>query len=179
MTTNPTVRLSLLILLPSLPCDPPREQDTGEPGDSAEIEQVSSALALEVNPNRRLFGSRKQCRLSVKVWACTSTIAKSPQQVSCGVDSGWVAVGGGAWADYGTGAGAMLMASYPTNDNFKTWTAVSKDHGVVNNHSLTVYVVGLQLQNTSSTTLRANMVRVKKTSTPGHSSRVLATVPTG
>jgi len=180
MIANRTLRLSLLILLPSLACAPPPEESTGPAGDSAEVEEVSSsAVSLEINPNRRLFGTRKHCRLTVKVWACTSTTARSPNHVSCGVDSGWVAVGGGAWADYGTGDGAMLMASYPTNDDFHTWTALSKDHGVVNPHTLTVYVIGLQLHNTTSATMRANMVRVKAVSAPAHSPQVLATVPAG
>lgn len=68
------------------------------------------------------------------------------------VDEGFVLVGGGAWADYGAGQGALLTASYP-KDDFTTWVAESKDHFISSPHYLHVYAIGIRLNGVSRSTL--------------------------
>ncbi|MGB3466324.1 MAG: hypothetical protein WBA74_13685 [Cyclobacteriaceae bacterium] len=76
------------------------------------------------------------------------------------VSDGYVLIGGGAWAEYGSGYGAMLTASYP-NESLTTWIAASKDHLVTSPHTLHVYAIGLKLDGISELTLR-NYVKLSK-----------------
>lgn len=79
-------------------------------------------------------------------------------QSTCAVDTDFVLVGGGAWADYPTGgAGALLTASYPDSSLTK-WTAASKDHDIICPHTLHVYAIGLRLAGVDRTTLANAMV---------------------
>ncbi len=67
---------------------------------------------------------------------------------SCGVQPGYLLIGGGAYAKY-TGAGAMLTYSRPCGDSWQTWCAGSKDHVIPDAHHLTVYAIGIALRDNS------------------------------
>ena len=57
------------------------------------------------------------------------------------VESGYVMIGGGA-IDEWTGAGNMLVSSYPENNT--TWRVVGKDHYKADPASVTAYAIGLK-----------------------------------
>ena len=104
--------------------------------------------------------------------------------VSVSVDNEYVLIGGGAWADYGNGGGALLVASYPTDDQLTTWNAKSKDHKVQNNHTLHVYAIGMRLKDNngkyiSRTTLMNYMIWRRETSTTAPHPSTHVTLPYG
>jgi hypothetical protein len=104
--------------------------------------------------------------VEVAVWENTTYGEITTQTVD--VDADFVLIGGGAWADYSNGQGALLTGSHPLNDQLTTWVAEAKDHLYVNYHTLHVYAVGLRLRNVSRSTLRNYMNY--KTNTSGSDS---------
>lgn len=84
--------------------------------------------------------------------------------VTCDVDPDEVLVGGGAWADYGTGPGALLTASFPESNDLETWIGKSKDHGSKNAHTLHVYSIGMKLTGVDRAVLKSKMRYVEATS---------------
>lgn len=93
----------------------------------------------------------------------TSGYASHHTDVRCSVPSGYVVVGGGAVADYGSGAGAMLTASYPSSDK-KAWLGSSKDHLYSNSHRLSVYAVGIKINGVSEATMKNYVQHYTRTS---------------
>jgi hypothetical protein len=71
----------------------------------------------------------------------TSDKRPHPQAIAR-LRSGYVMTGGGAFADYGSGAGSLLTASYPDSDS--SWQARSKDHDISDPAQLTAYVIGIK-----------------------------------
>ena len=78
---------------------------------------------------------------NVVIQAETSDPAEHPQAVAT-LPAGFTLTGGGAFVDYGAGAGNLLTASFPTSAS--SWEARSKDHLVVDAAKLTAYAIGLQ-----------------------------------
>lgn len=66
--------------------------------------------------------------------------------VSTQVEPDYILVGGGAWVDYGTNAGAFVTQAYPVDNALTTFAAQSKDHGPYNTHKLYTYAIGLRLK---------------------------------
>ena len=71
----------------------------------------------------------------------TSGVANHPSQ-QVNLPSEFVVVGGGAMANYGSGVGSMLYASYPTDD-LSGWIGSAKDHEVPDPTTITVWAIGL------------------------------------
>jgi hypothetical protein len=99
--------------------------------------------------------------LSTRTYECT----QSGYHVSftCSVDPDYVVVGGGAYADYGSGPGALLTESRPLDD-LTAWAVSSKDQVSSNYHTLHCYVIGLQALGMARATLIANMKVARATS---------------
>ncbi|MCO1578083.1 hypothetical protein M8C13_20225 [Crossiella sp. SN42] len=81
-------------------------------------------------------------------------------------DPDMVVVGGGAHAPI-HGWGAMLTASYPTEDR-RGWRASSKDHLKVQPHSLTTYVIGMKIAGMSAAQLREHVAVTSNPSDSAH-----------
>ncbi len=81
------------------------------------------------------------------------------QSLGCQVESGFILTGGGAYVDYGTGAGALLWESRHLDANLITWVASSKDHTVSNPHFLHVYAIGVRLKDNQGAYIPAENLR--------------------
>jgi hypothetical protein len=96
-------------------------------------------------------------RVEARIWECANTTPSDNNIVPCAVDAGYVLVGGGAWAN-GTGYGALLTASYPSDPAFlTTWEGRSKAQGVSDPHILKVYAIGLRLTGLTRAQLLSNV----------------------
>ena len=93
-------------------------------------------------------------RIETRVFWKKYSLSNNQTNKSCTVGTGYVCVGGGAWADYSNGPGALLTASYPSI-NKETWYASSKDHGYPNDHYIYVYAIGMKIQGISESTLKS------------------------
>ena len=89
--------------------------------------------------------------LETRWYECASPTPTNHNTVSCQVEPGFLVVGGGAYADYGTGSGALLTESRPLDWNLNTWVASSKDHMRSCLHTLHVYVIGMRLKKSDGT----------------------------
>lgn len=117
-------------------------------------------------------------KVQTQIWECT-TYGNGARTATCSVASDQVLIGGGAWADYGNGAGALLTASYPQNNALTTWVGSAKDHGISCSYTLHVYSIGLKLSGVSYSTLWNNMYFTSATSTADHAPSINATLPAG
>ncbi len=89
-------------------------------------------------------------QVETRIYQCASpTKAQHQNSIGCQVEPGFILVGGGAYADYGTGGGALLWESRPLDGNLVTWVASSKDHQSANPHYLHTYAIGLRLKDNS------------------------------
>ncbi len=95
-------------------------------------------------------------KVEIVTWDCSGS--GNHADVSCSVDNSYVLVGGGAWADYGTGPGALLTSSYPADANLTTWRATSKDHIRTSYHTLHSYAVGMRLKDGSNNYISRSVV---------------------
>ncbi|MFD9876240.1 hypothetical protein [[Kitasatospora] papulosa] len=77
------------------------------------------------------------------------------------VDSDMVAIGGGASA-VDSPHGALLTASYPTDDG-SAWLASSKDHDVPEPHRLTAFAIGMKIDRVSRERLVEELLTVVHT----------------
>jgi hypothetical protein len=94
----------------------------------------------------------------------TSEVAAHPsQQVNLSPE--FVVVGGGAMANYGTGVGSMLYASYPTGD-LSGWIGSAKDHQVSDPTTITVWAIGLRKSFVEEAGVQ--VIGVNQTSFPGN-----------
>jgi len=100
--------------------------------------------------------------VTTRVYECSSS--GYSVTVACGVDADFVVVGGGAYADYGSGSGALLTESRPLDNVLQTWVASSKDFLVSNYHTLHCYAIGLRVTGLSRATLLSNMYLAQITS---------------
>jgi hypothetical protein len=116
-------------------------------------------------------------QVETRIYECTSpTKAQHQNSIGCQVEPGFILVGGGAYADYGTGgAGAMLWETRPLDENLVTWVASSKDHISPNSHSLSTYAIGMRLKNNAGTYIPKSsllnshiMFRTETSSPPAH-----------
>lgn len=168
-----------LLLAMGSACDMPPE-DLGPGGEAPpDLEELTNGLTEQKNPLRQVLGIGGHCRIETKIWSCTSPSQAEEQFVTCQVDKDYVAVGGGAWVEYGNGPGAMLTASYPGDDSLSSWKARSKAHGYASPHVLTTYAIGLRIQGVGRADLRKQMHLARVTSgTAGHPAAE-ANVPSG
>lgn len=79
-------------------------------------------------------------RLSVQTRQIASGTTNHPN-ASCTLDYGYKIIGGGAKINW-TGAGGLLTASYPINE--QGWYAAGKDHGVASPSSIVTYCIGIR-----------------------------------
>ncbi|MGO1055306.1 hypothetical protein [Crossiella sp. CA198] len=88
-------------------------------------------------------------------------------------------VGGGAVA-WKQGYGALLTASYPSEDK-RGWRATSKDHVEAQSHDLSVYVIGMKIAGISGHDLRERYIHVNKNpgSMASHAEAEVGPPPTG
>lgn len=110
-----------------------------------------------IDDSRELVGDNMtdgSGKVEVAVWVSYSTGAHP--SVICNVPSDYVCVGGGAYADYGDGWGALLTESRP--NSLTGWAGSSKDHIKDNVHVLKVYAVGMKLSNIDPAVIRKNMI---------------------
>jgi hypothetical protein len=77
--------------------------------------------------------------LPIQIFTATGGVTAHPS-VQVGVPAGFKIVGGGAF-DHWTGAGSLLTASYPLNQN--TWFAAGKDHEISAPASISAYAIAL------------------------------------
>lgn|GEM_PF-1067458 len=86
-------------------------------------------------------------QVETRIYECVSpTLAQHQDNIGCQVEPDFILVGGGAWADYGNGPGALLWETRPLDVNLMTWVASSKDHEVTSPHWLHTYAIGLRLK---------------------------------
>jgi hypothetical protein len=62
-------------------------------------------------------------------------------EVDVSVPEGYLLIGGGAFDNYGTGYGNMLVRSYPTSST--TWYVFGKDHRRADPCTITAYAIGI------------------------------------
>jgi hypothetical protein len=102
-------------------------------------------------------------RVETRIYECLTPALAQHQSLGCQVEQDFVLVGGGAYADYGTGTGALLWESRPLDKNLFTWVASSKDHKAPNPHRLYVYAIGMRLKaSTGGYVPRANLASMFK-----------------
>lgn len=99
-----------------------------------------------------------------RIYECITPNQAQHQSLACQVEAGFVAIGGGAYVDYGSGAGALLwesrIAEAGTGSSaFVTWLASSKDQSVACSHTLHVYVTGIRLKNNSGNYIDPSVLR--------------------
>jgi len=143
--------------------------------DTADPWHVETGSTLFVDSNRRILSPQVgegQLALgtstdasgfvTTQIVECVSGAGEN-LSVSCDVDPGFVTVGGGAWAEY-SGAGALLTASFPKDQNLTGWSASSKDHLQPDVHRLHVYAIGLMLKGLSRQSLFSKISILQTTS---------------
>jgi hypothetical protein len=143
--------------------------------DTADTGRVENGSTLFVDSNRRILSPQVgegQLALgtstdasgfvTTQIVECVSGSGQN-LSVNCNVDPGFVTVGGGAWAEY-SGAGALLTASFPKDQNLTGWSASSKDHLQIDVHRLHVYAIGLMLKGLSRQSLFSKISILQTTS---------------
>ncbi len=102
-------------------------------------------------------------QIHLKIFYNTSSNTANLQELSVSVTDSYAMVGGGALAYGYTGNGAFLTKSYPLNYN--TWIARSKAHIILDPHYLTVYAIGMRIDNVDPAYLRSKIHITSNTST--------------
>lgn len=135
---------------------------------------------LGKNPNDSTYLSQfdGSGKVEVAVWVSRSSY-NYQNHAACKVDEGYVCIGGGAYADYGSGSTALLTESRPLNSNLETWVASSTDHLSPSLHVLSVYAIGLKLKGISANDLRKYISVQTATSAVGQYPNATAKVPKG
>lgn len=109
-------------------------------------------------------------QVETRIYECASpTVTQHQNSIGCQVEPDFVLIGGGAYADYGSGPGALLWESRPLDPNLSTWVASSKDHEVGSPHRLYVYSVGLRLMDYSGNAIPRSVLG-KYVAMRGHTS---------
>jgi hypothetical protein len=94
-------------------------------------------------------------QVETRIYECVSPNEAQHQTLGCQVEPGFVLTGGGAYADYGSGPGALLWESRPLDESLVTWLASSKDHISPSPHILHVYAIGIRLKDNGGTYIPA------------------------
>lgn len=105
-------------------------------------------------------------QIQISIWTTKFGSAQHHNNRSVSVGSGYVCVGGGAWAEH-SGSGGILTASYPGTDK-KSWLASSKDHIKADSHFLHVYAVGMKINGISESQLKSYITHWSSTSGVTH-----------
>ncbi|MGD0343059.1 MAG: hypothetical protein ABSA76_15265, partial [Bacteroidales bacterium] len=79
-------------------------------------------------------------RSQISLDSTVSSSANHPETEAT-VPQGYLLIGGGAFDNYGTGYGNMLVKSYPKNST--TWHVCGKDHRRTDPCTITAYAIGL------------------------------------
>jgi hypothetical protein len=155
---------------------PPPPSKTPE-ASGPELVDRESGRRYRNNPNRRLLlqpqerlpagttaffdrasGTDWSGTIAVQIAICNDEVSRQHNLgIACSVDPDFVLTGGGASANFGQGPGALLIESRPLDSNLATWVASSKDHLIVDPHTLTVYAVGIRLEGVSHPDLKSQM----------------------
>jgi hypothetical protein len=98
-------------------------------------------------------------QVETRIYECVTPSQAQHQSLGCQVEPGFILTGGGAYVDYGSGAGALLWESRPLDENLITWVASSKDHLVSNPHTLHVYAIGMRLKDNNGAYIPAGNLR--------------------
>lgn len=89
---------------------------------------------------RPLTMTSSQLRANMSVFTNTSSVLSHPQ-TSVTVPANYTMLGGGAQINYGSGAGNLLVHSYPSSLN--TWSVRGKDHRFASPSTITAYAIGI------------------------------------
>lgn len=147
-----------------------------EPEDAADFDVEYADLQVFKDTNRKLIRDSEEelvdkvwgedtdnsGKVRVRVYECSGY--GQHVQVNCSVGEDEVVVGGGAWADYGNGPGALLTGSFPESNDLETWVGRSKDHNGGNAHTLRTYAIGMRLTGVDRATLKSKTILRTKTS---------------
>jgi hypothetical protein len=99
-------------------------------------------------------------QVETRVYECASpAFTQHQNSVGCQVEPDFILIGGGAYAAYLKGPGALLWESRPLDRNLGTWVASSKDHEVASLHRLYVYSIGMRLKDFSGKVLPKALVQ--------------------
>jgi hypothetical protein len=115
-------------------------------------------------------------QIETRLYECVSPgLAQHQNSIGCQVEDGFILVGGGAYADYGSGPGALLWETRPLDENLSTWVASSKDHKASNPHTLYTYAIGMRLKDSSGSYIAKSVLvdhiirwRMQTSSPSGH-----------
>jgi hypothetical protein len=124
--------------------------------DSSELGTLRSALtAIDADASRLA---------QIIVVECLDGPATGVINSTCDVPSNYVLIGGGAedrWVGWPNGAGALLTESRPLDVNNAgsgvRWVTSSKDHNILNTHSLRSWAVGLIVASLTRSQLKARI----------------------
>jgi len=108
--------------------------------------------------------------LPIQLFSATSGVTAHPS-VQVTVPAGFKILGGGAF-DHWTGAGSLLTASFPLNQN--TWFAAGKDHEISAQASISAYAIALHDPNNEW-----DVTFKLETSSPTAHPQALAVLPDG
>jgi hypothetical protein len=128
-----------------------------KPNDSVENASAALSTSVHFDPNGNKF--------AIEIKTCDWVGPGSNNVTTCGVDPGFMLVGGGAEVE-GATPNALLYGSLPLN--FNTWEARSKDHQVASPHRLRAYAIGLHVYGRSSDQLASQSQRLEATSVAAH-----------
>jgi len=98
-------------------------------------------------------------QVETRIYECVTPTPAQHQSLGCQVEPGFMLTGGGAYADYGSGPGALLWESRPLDGNLITWLASSKDHTEANPHTLHVYAIGMRIKDNTGAYIPVEKLR--------------------
>jgi hypothetical protein len=142
-----TFVLFSIILSAPLGCDPGAEDLAGGEPAEAPTEVTRRELGLGDVPGWKPTFDHSFW-LQTGMWDCEDR-GVTMWTRECKVPDGYVAIGGGAWAEYPSGGvGALLTGSTPRPDML-AWVGSSKAHAQQQPHNLHVYVIGIRIAGTT------------------------------
>lgn len=145
----------------------------------SQVLPAGSAVSRSINVSG---GSDWSGQVQTSTWVSITNPSEDPSAV-CTVDPGFVCIGGGAYADYFPGYGALLTETRPLSD-LTGWVASSKDQLVPDTHTLYVYAIGIRLignngQIIPASTLSSLMLVQNSLSAVSERPSATATLPAG
>ena len=118
-------------------------------------------------------------KIHLKFFYQTTPQPANLSTLTVAVDAGWVLVGGGAWGHDYNGNGAWLVKSYPMDDG-NTWYGESKAHIIQDPHCLTVFAIGMKIDEVDPAYLKSNrFIRKVSTTNPVDFPTATAILPPG
>jgi hypothetical protein len=153
----------------------------------ANADEVGADDAL-INPNNVLVAEQEVAtlalgqstgrRLTIEIRHCKNGAPQQHNHIICQPGNGFVAVGGGAWAE-AVSFGGFLTASYPRDASFTAWVGRSKDHVIGEAHTLHVFVIGLKAGDLTPPELRNHLSFTTAVSGVSTTPTAVAVLPQG